>query len=743
MINRLFLVACITLFSLGAHAQIDKEFWFAAPYANPSNGRLPVYLRFQAFDQAASVTINIPSNPSFDPRTISIAANGSYSLDISTWIPQLENIPSNTILNKGLHITSSKEISVYYELYGESAYAPGTNSDLFTLKGRNALGKLFYTPFQTRRDNQIDIDAYASFDIIATEDNTQITITPTKNIVGHPASLPFTITLNKGQTWSGQAPFVDASLRPTGSKIESTKPIAVTVKDDSMFETFNWDIGGDQIIPVTQLGTEYFVIKHSLSLESAIGYAYVMATQDNTEIYIDSSPTPFITLNSGEQVELPITATVYIKSTFPVYVIHVTGFGSELAEAIIPQIHCTGSKKVGFIRSNTEDFVLNVLTKKGYEDGFILNGKNTLLTASDFTVISGNTDWVFASKSFSSTQLPALKANLLSNNKGYFHLSIMNGTATETGFRYGYFSDFGFVDLGPDTTICAGTPFELSAGVQKDTYQWKPTNETTSSIIARDSGTYSVIVKKEECSFYDTIHISYYPYQGDIISSKNNDSTCTDIPLTISTNPNYHAFKWSTGASTNTITISESNTYTVTATNIYGCTASDTIKTTTLPLPTGSIQYSPTDDKTFCSPDTKVIHLSAPPNYTSYSWFTGEITQQIQCPKNDNGLYSVLLTDSLGCQNSISLEVDCSIYIEVYNLITPNGDGKNEYFKIKDLINNTYALKIYNSWGSLVYSNDNYNNIWDAEPLEDGVYYFSLTHHKGKRNIKGWLHVLH
>lgn len=739
MIYRLFLVVCIILTSLSSHAQIDKEFWFAAPYANPSNGRLPVYLRFQAFEEAATVTINIPSNRTFATKTVQIAANGSYSLDISSWIPQIENIPSNTVLNKGLHITATKEISVYYELYGTSAYAPGTNSDIFPLKGRNALGKLFYTPFQTRWDNQVDINAYVSFDIIATQDNTQITITPTKDLVGHSASTPFTITLNKGQTWSGQSPFVDASQRPVGSKIEATKPIAVTVKDDSMLDNYNWDMGGDQIIPVTKLGTEYFVLKHTLAQQIQNDYAYILATQNNTEVFLNSNTTALTTLNAGEQVELPIDSTIYIRSTFPVYIIHVTGFGSELAEAIIPAIACTGSKKVGFIRSNSEDFVLNVLTKKGNEDGFILNGKNTLLTAGDFSIIAGNPNWVFASKSFSIGELPALKANLLSNNKGYFHLSIMNG-AYDTGFRYGYFTDFGFVDLGPDTTICAGTPYELSAGIQKDSYAWKPNNETSSSIIAKDSGTYSVTVNKEACTFSDTVHISYFPNQGDIISSKDNDTMCANKTLTIQTNPSYHRFIWSTGQIGNSITVTQPKIYKVFAKNQFGCEATDFIKITVLPIPTGFIRFSPSIAETFCTTD--IISLYAPPNFAAYKWFNGDTLQEIHVPKNETGIYWVTVTDSLGCKAPIPLEVDCSTFIEVYNLITPNGDGKNEYFKIKGLVNNTYALKIYNSWGSLVYSNDNYNNIWDAEPLENGVYYFSLIHHKGKRNITGWLHVL-
>jgi gliding motility-associated-like protein len=740
MVYRLIVGFLLYLISLTSFCQVDKEFWFAAPYANPTNGRTPVYLRFQSFSVGSTITIDIPANTGFSPLSINIGANSSYSLNVTTWLNQIECIPANTILNKGLHIVSTNEISVYYEIYGTSTFAPGTNSDLFTLKGRNALGTEFFTPFQTRWDNYTTINAWATFDIIATENNTEITITPTKPIVGHAATIPFTIILNKGETWSGQSFFIEAGNRPTGSYIKSNKPIAVTIKDDSMFDIGNWDIGGDQLIPITQLGVEYIVINHTSNVTTQNNFAYVLATENNTNVYLNGGAIPTGTINKGEQIEVEIIQTTYIQSDKPVYVLHVTGFGNELAAAILPQIICTGSKSVGFIRSNSEDLVLNILTKQGHEGSFQLNGSNTLVKSSDFSIVPGTTNWMFASIPYTIAQIPALRANLLTNTTGYFHLGLMNGLPDNTGFRYGYFSDFGFTDIGKDTIICSNTTIELSAGIQKDSYLWSPTGETTSKIIARDSGTYSVIVTKETCAFKDTIHISYYPKTTEIIKNKTEDSTCANVYLTINSNTGFTNYLWSTGATSDSIQVSTSNRYTIIASDIYGCINYDTITITALPIPSGNINYSPANNQTFCASNT--IALTAPPNYKSYLWQNGNTNQSQQTTKSSDGMYWVILTDSLTCSNTIYQEVDCSIYITIYNLITPNGDGKNDYFYIENLQENTYALKIYNRWGNLVYSNDNYNNVWDAEPLDDGLYYYSLTHYKNSKNFKSWLHVL-
>lgn len=739
MIYRFLLGTLLLFLSTNSFAQIDKEFWFAAPYVNPTNGRVPVYLRIQSFDAATIITISIPAKSSFTPIQIQLTANSSYSLNISSWLNQIENEQTNTVLPNGLHIVSLKEISVYYEVYGASAYSAGTNSDLFTLKGRNALGTEFYTPFQTRFNNYPGINAHASFDIVATKDNTQITITPTAPIVGHVPLVPFTITLNKGETWSCQAFYLEAIDRPTGSHITATKPIAVTIKDDSMFKGNNWDLGGDQLIPISQLGTEYIVIKHILNSQTDNDYAYILATEDNTAIFTDSNPTPITTLNKGMQLEIAIQHTLYITSSKPIYVLHVTGFGNELAEAILPQINCTGSKEVGFIRSNNEILVLNILTRIGAEGSFTLNGNAGLIKSTDFRAVPASSNWLFASIEFSITQIPALQANLLKNTTGYFHLGLMNGLPDHTGFRYGYFSDFGFTSLGSDTTICSNSPIELFAGIQKDSYLWAPNGETTATIFTQDSGSYSVIVTKETCKFKDTIHVAFFPQTGPVIIN-DEDSICANKTLTIKTKTDYSGFKWSTGATTDSIVVSSTSTYKITATNVYGCIVQDSVHITSLPLPHGTISHSPNDAQLFCS--TQVIDLIAPNNYKTYEWFDGSTNQHLQTTKTLDGTYWVTLTDSLSCKNKITTEIDCSVFIEVYNLITPNGDGKNDFFEIEDLQKNTYALKIYNSWGSLVYSNDNYNNDLNSDFLEDGIYYYSLTHYKNKRNLKGWLHVL-
>jgi gliding motility-associated-like protein len=62
----------------------------------------------------------------------------------------------------------------------------------------------------------------------------------------------------------------------------------------------------------------------------------------------------------------------------------------------------------------------------------------------------------------------------------------------------------------------------------------------------------------------------------------------------------------------------------------------------------------------------------------------------------------------------------------VPNIMTPNGDGINDHFFITGLETGT-KLTVFNRWGDIVYSSNNYNNDWDAGNLTEGVYFYVLN----------------
>lgn len=98
--------------------------------------------------------------------------------------------------------------------------------------------------------------------------------------------------------------------------------------------------------------------------------------------------------------------------------------------------------------------------------------------------------------------------------------------------------------------------------------------------------------------------------------------------------------------------------------------------------------------------------------------------------------YYVNFVDENGCTSRDSVYVDMLDNIEelipLYNIITPNGDGKNDLLIFDKLETVSQSnLQIYDRWGNVVYEVSMYNNDWggtvDGEPLPAGTYYYVLN----------------
>jgi hypothetical protein len=176
----LVLLTAISLLAnpIQSSAQLDTEFWFVAPEVWAGHGDAPILLRFSTLDEAASVTVDQPANPSFPSQNVAINANGTATLDLTTWLSLIENKPSNQVLQRGLRIVSSAPITAYYEV------SHPLNTEIFTLKGEAAMGTNFFTPFQTNLSNFYP-QSKSAIDVIASEDNTEVTVIPTANLTNH------------------------------------------------------------------------------------------------------------------------------------------------------------------------------------------------------------------------------------------------------------------------------------------------------------------------------------------------------------------------------------------------------------------------------------------------------------------------------------------------------------------------------------------------------------------------------
>ena len=73
------------------------------------------------------------------------------------------------------------------------------------------------------------------------------------------------------------------------------------------------------------------------------------------------------------------------------------------------------------------------------------------------------------------------------------------------------------------------------------------------------------------------------------------------------------------------------------------------------------------------------------------------------------------------------------------NIFTPNGDGSNDFFEIRNLPVSS-SLSITNRWGKEVFSTSDYQNNWSAENISDGVYYYRMV--AEGEVMTGWVEIL-
>jgi gliding motility-associated-like protein/uncharacterized repeat protein (TIGR01451 family) len=84
--------------------------------------------------------------------------------------------------------------------------------------------------------------------------------------------------------------------------------------------------------------------------------------------------------------------------------------------------------------------------------------------------------------------------------------------------------------------------------------------------------------------------------------------------------------------------------------------------------------------------------------------------------------------------------------LKIPNVITPNGDGKNDVFRVEGIeLYKENTLSIFNRWGNEVYRSNGYTNNWNGDGLSEGTYYYvlKLVSREGtSSSATGWITLL-
>jgi gliding motility-associated-like protein len=145
----------------------------------------------------------------------------------------------------------------------------------------------------------------------------------------------------------------------------------------------------------------------------------------------------------------------------------------------------------------------------------------------------------------------------------------------------------------------------------------------------------------------------------------------------------------------------------------------------------------------------------------TWSWdFGNGETSNFKNPStfyNQNGLYvvSLVVTDQFGCPNTYTTEIKISTIVSdivklIPNVITPNDDGKNDFWRLDfiDIFFPEAEIEIYNRWGVKLFRSVGYSNAWDGsyrgDPLPVGAYFYTINLHDKDQTpvIKGTVSLI-
>ncbi len=158
-------------------------------------------------------------------------------------------------------------------------------------------------------------------------------------------------------------------------------------------------------------------------------------------------------------------------------------------------------------------------------------------------------------------------------------------------------------------------------------------------------------------------------------------------------------------------------------------------------------------DKANPVPAGGIVHLTASGG-VSYQWgeapgiVDGKNTPTLTLKPEASGTYLVTVTNSNGCTvtTDFKLEVSGEVQVEATNLITPNGDGINDRWIVKNIArypNN--EVRIFDRAGRMVYNRKGYSNEWDGKlnghQLAEGTYYYILELGNGQV-VKGFITLI-
>ncbi|MEM6865994.1 MAG: IgGFc-binding protein, partial [Bacteroidota bacterium] len=342
MLKKIAVLIVLLTGGVTVQAQLSDLHYLPPLRQGQNNGAIQQQSIYLSTPQSTAFTVNVYRGTTTTPITsftISNTAPAIYTLaNGNNNITLVDDSNTGVILtNSGLRFESSGSENFYVNYRGRS----NSQAASLTSKGRIALGRSFKWGGVPNLGTHVSKSN--TLGIMATEDNTTITLSGYDSdcefrVGSNRAGITddsYTIVLDENESFVFET-YIGDTATPAhergwiGASIVSDKDIAISngsLNYGRQAGSTNRDAGIDQPVPENSLGKEYVFVRGNGNSNGWTEFPLIIATENNTDIFVNGSTTPIATLNDGEFFEIPssnyssnsVGANMYVETSKDVY----------------------------------------------------------------------------------------------------------------------------------------------------------------------------------------------------------------------------------------------------------------------------------------------------------------------------------------------------------------------------------------------------------------------------------------
>ena len=491
--KKLFVILTFLFISFSSYSQLSNKHWIP-PLHSRANSTVNDHYLYLSTPEITPflVTVTLGNGVPIAGSPFTLSQATPIRITIGNSQPSsmfLNQNDVNTVQSdKGLILEATKDFYVSFRVQSQN------HAEILVPKGKTALGTAFRLGSVPQKYDSSIRNFVTSF--MATEDNTTVTVSDydtgvtfvsaTGNIVV--ASQNF--TLNKGQSvvLSGYTNIFANQTGFVGALLTSTKPIVVNTGNatggsgpDPGNGGSGQDFNLDQIVGFNNIGQKYVVVKGNGSDNSEL--PLVIATVDNTEVFVNGSAIPIATLNAGDYFTIPTfnyqgvgtNNNMYIESSQPIYLYQILAGSTNDATSglnFIPPLSCYWQKSVNMIpqynvigNKSFNNSGIIVVTEAG--SNIFINGAPTVATPQP---VNGNAGW-------ETYRIDGISGDIVVESTGALAVGVFGSDGDSAGYG-GYYSGFGSQPRDTFIDVCSNTTIDLLDAIEGNPLPggtWNPT----------------------------------------------------------------------------------------------------------------------------------------------------------------------------------------------------------------------------------------------------------------------------